>query len=217
MKLKVLTTSDRTDHPGWHRLKSSLEKHGYDYEHILHPFSFGHQLPVIRDWCNNYRGDCTHILYTDCFDTLAFAGPDEVIGKFEKMYGEIKMLISGEKACYPHPERAREYPQYPGEDSPWRYVNGGGWIVEINYFKELCVKENLNDDSHDQVWLMEAYLKNLDFIEVDSFCHIFQTIAFSNQTEWGKWDERFYNRGTWSRPVFFHGNGRTDMTWLYDN
>ena len=207
MKLKVLTTCDNPDHDGYRRLQASLERFGYDYECIVHRFSFGHQLPVVQSWCSQYRGDCTHILYTDAFDTIAFAGPQEVMAKMP----DAKMLISCEKACYPYPDRAVEYPP---TDTPWKYVNGGGWLVEIEYFKHLCQKENLNQNSHDQVWLMEAFLRNQDNIKLDNYCRIFQTIAFSNREEWVRSADRWINIGTGTLPVFFHGNGRTDMGWL---
>lgn len=213
MKLKVITTSDNGDHEGWKRLEASLIRYGYDFERIQHPFSFGHQLPVIRDWCEKYGEHFTHILYTDCFDTLAFGGPEEVLAKFRTF--ETKMLISCEKACYPHPERAKDYPE---TKTPWKYVNGGGWLVEIEYFKELCKKENLNEGSHDQVWLMESFLRNQNEIKLDNNCMIFQSIAFSNVDEWQLFKEkegnRFRNVGTMTYPIFFHGNGHTDMNWL---
>ena len=213
MKIKVLTTCDNPNHEGYLRLKASLDKFGYDHEVIVHPFSFGHQLPVIRDWCNRYTGDATHILYSDAFDTLAFSNAEEIISKMP----DCKMLISCEKNCYPHPERAKEYPY---AESPWRYVNGGGWIAEIKYFLELCERMNLNDQSHDQVWLMEAFLNNQQDIKLDTNCEIFQTIAFSYPEEWDNVNEhgygvnRFRNVGTKTFPVFFHGNGHTDMGWL---
>ena len=212
MKLKVLTTCDNQQHEGYLKLKVSLEKFGYDFECIDHKFEFGHQLPVIQKWCEDYIGNCTHILYTDAFDTIAFANQHEVIQKFITVFEGFKMLISGEKNCYPHPERASDYPY---SDSPFRFVNGGGWLVEIEYFKELCKKENLNSDSHDQVWLMDAYLKNQSDIMVDTHCEIFQTIAFSNIEEWQKEGERFRNIKENSLPIFYHGNGRTNMSWLY--
>lgn len=211
MKLKVVTTSDKTNHPGWEKLKASLEEYGYDFEHIPHPFAFGHQMPVIQNWCNNYKGDCTHILYTDCFDTIAFGGPDEVIEKF-KQFGDIKMLISAEKNCYPIAAKAKDYPVTEG---PWKYVNGGGWLVEIEYFKQLCVKENLNRQSHDQIWLMDSFFNNRDQIKIDNDCEIFQTIAFSNKEEWEFREGRFLNVGTGTLPIFFHGNGHTEMNWVY--
>jgi hypothetical protein len=217
MKLIVVNTSNDPDNPGALKLKASLERFGYEYQHITHPFSFGHQLPVIQQWCLNYKGEATHLCYSDCFDTLALAGPDEVIEKFQLLDLEreapYKMLISAEKNCYPHPERAKDYPE---TNTPWKYVNGGGWLVEIEYFKYLCDKERLTSESHDQVWLMEAYLRNQGEIKLDTNCEIFQTIAFSNQDEWEKVGERLRNVGTGALPVFYHGNGKTDMKFVYD-
>lgn len=200
MRLKVLTTCDNPNHPGYKRLEQSLIKHGLDYECIVHPFSFGHQLPVIQKWCEN-NNDYTHILYTDAYDTICFG--------YE--IPNCKMLISCEKACYPYPERANEYPDV---QTPWKYVNGGGWLVEVEYFRHLCKKENLNAESHDQVWLMEAYLRNKEDILLDNYCEVFQTIAFSTKDEWERVGDRWINIGTQTLPCFFHGNGRTEMSWL---
>jgi hypothetical protein len=207
MKLLVLTTCDKPEHEGYQRLKASLDKFGYDYHCIIHPFTFGHQLPIIRDYCKT--SDATHILYTDAYDTIAFSDPKEVKLKFIS-FGS-RMLISTEKACYPHPDRAKDYPESMGQ---WKYVNGGGWMAQREYFLELCEKENLNESSHDQVWLMEALLKNQAEIKLDTNCQIFQTIAFSYWSEWEPHAERFLNKETNSHPVFFHGNGHTEMNWL---
>ena len=208
MKLKVLTTCDNPNHEGYQRLKSSLVEHGYDFQCIQHPFEFGHQLPIVRQWAEQDH-DYTHILYTDAYDTKAFAAPAEVISKFTLI--NKPMLISGEKACYPHPERAGNYPE---SISPFKYVNGGGWMVEKDFFVYLCNERNLNSNSHDQVWLMDAYLYNQDKIKVDDECKIFQTIAFSHENEWEKIENRFRNISTNTLPAFFHGNGHTNMNWL---
>lgn len=207
MKLLVITTCDNKDNQGWHKLEASLQKFGYDYECIVHPFTFGTQLGVVRKWANEYTGDATHILYTDAFDTVALGGLNEVVNKFTGF--DCKMLISAEKNCYPHPERAADYPYC---ESAWRFVNGGGWICEIEYFKYLCEKEGLSQHSHDQVWLMEAYLRNQQDIKLDSNCEVFQSIAFSNLDEW----EGRRNVVTNTLPVFWHGNGHTEMNWVYN-
>lgn len=212
MKLKVITTCDNVQNPGYLKLKASLERFGYDHEVIEHPFSFGHQLPVIRDWCHRYTGEATHMLYTDAWDTLALSGPGEIDVKLLEL-GSPKMLISAEKNCYPHPARATDYPE---TNTPWKYVNGGGWLVDIEYFKHLCDKERLSWDSHDQVWLMEVYLRNQGEIKLDTQCEIFQTIAFSNVEEWEKVGERLRNVGTGTQPIFWHGNGRTPLDFVYD-
>lgn len=208
MKIIVVTTCDNLSNERYLKLKSSLDRFGYEYECVFHPFTFGTQLNVIRTWAEGYTGEATHMLYTDAFDTLALTGPDEVMSKMP----DCKMLISAEKNCYPHPERAGEY---PATDSAWKYVNGGGWIAEIEYFKYLCVQEGLNSGSHDQVWLMEAYLNNRGEIKIDTECEIFQTIAFSHTHEWKQQEDRFVNVALNSKPVFFHGNGHTNMDWVY--
>jgi len=221
MKLIVVTTCDNLNNERYLKLKASLGRFGYDYECILHPFTFGTQLNVIRRWAESYTGDATHMLYTDAFDTLALGGPEEVVSKFceaknhhaYEFSTELKMCISAEKNCYPHPERAD---LYPDPDTPWKYVNGGGWIAEIEYFKYLCGKENLNSGSHDQVWLMDAYLNNREDIRLDSNCEIFQTIAFSYKEEWSQQERRFMNVALNTMPVFFHGNGHTQMDWVYE-
>ena len=219
MKLIIVTTCDNLNNERYLKLKASLERFGYQYECIYHPFTFGTQLNVIRKWAESYTGDATHMLYTDAFDTLALAGPEEIMTKWWDLFryttdptANYKMLISAEKNCYPHPERAVDYPD-PG--TPWRYVNGGGWIAEIEYFKYLCSKENLNPSSHDQVWLMEAYLRNRGEIKLDSNCEIFQTVAFSYKEEWSQQGNRLVNVALNTIPVFFHGNGHTDMDFVY--
>lgn len=241
MKLLVITTCDNKNNTGWLKLEASLKRFEYDYECIVHPFTFGTQLNVIKKWADNYTGDATHILYTDAFDTVALGPLQEVIDKFDMAISKTgytanfphrKMLISAEKNCYPHPERAGDYPE---TTSAWKYVNGGGWIAEIEYFKYLCNKENLNPGSHDQVWLMEAYLHNQSEIKLDTQCEIFQSIAFSNLDEWyaskmigqvginetngkiilGETGIRLTNVVTRTQPIFFHGNGHTEMDWVY--
>jgi hypothetical protein len=223
MKLQLITTCDSQTHPGFLRMKQSVEKHGWEIEVIDSPFKFGGQLQVINKWLQGYSGEATHIVYIDAFDNICFGDEFEVLRKFEAF--NCSMVISAEKACYPHPEKAIFYPEI---ESGWRYVNGGGWMGEINYLKTLF-EHFLLPDSHDQVWLTDTYLNQQEDIKLDSECEIFQTIAFSNPDEWEKCEIaiattltpttpaqiRFLNKIHQTLPVFFHGNGRTDMKWLY--
>ena len=204
MNLIIVTTCDNPNNQRHLKLIESLKRFGYHYEVVVHPFTFGTQLNVIRRWAESYTGEATHMLYTDAFDTLALGELPDI--------EPCKMLISAEKNCYPHPERKGEYPEV---QSAWKYVNGGGWIAEIEYFKYLCGKENLNTGSHDQVWLMDAYLNNRDDIKLDTQCRVFQSIAFSHQHEWDIVDGRMINKVTGTVPVFIHGNGHTEMGWVY--
>jgi hemin uptake protein HemP len=205
-KLKVITTADK-EAPGYHKLKSSLDLFGYDHELIIAHHEFGYQYKVLQNYCNNYKGDATHFLYTDAYDTLTLSDQHEVMEKFTSL--NCKMLISAEKNCFPNFEDAHLYPE---TGTPWKYVNGGGCMFEIDFFKELCKNNPLD---YDPIWLMKMYFK-YEEIKLDSDCQIFQTIAFSHQHEWELGtDKRLVNIGTQTKPIFFHGNGRTDMNWIY--
>jgi hypothetical protein len=217
-------------------LEDSLIKHGFVYDIFLYGFIFGEQYRVIRTYVEQYKGDATHILYTDAWDTLAFGTPSEVLSKFKAM--DCKMLISVEKACFPNDERDKYHriENYPESPTSWKYINGGGCMFEIEYFKELCQLHPFNTNRMmDPDWLAELHQYHPEQIKLDYQCSIFQCISHSNQDEWkieyklpngfpteqfmtgsNNYEEykRFRNKQTNTLPVFFHGNGRTNMDWL---
>jgi len=227
MKLLVLSTCDNLIDGQQKPLEDSLIKHGYDYELFLYGFIFGEQYKVIKVFVDEYKGDATHVLYTDMFDTVALAGPSEVIAKFCSIQltdifngrEKTKMIIGVEKACFPNDERDKYHrtENYPESPTAWKYINGGGCIFEIDYFKELCSQHPFNEDRMmDPDWLAELYLSHPDQIKLDYQCSIFQCLAHSNpEDEWIKdIDNRIQNIATQTKPIFFHGNGRTDMQWV---
>lgn len=208
--MKIITVSSNTDNPGHLQLKRSLDHFGYDYHVIIHPFEFGRQMKVIYEWCKANWG---WFLYTDAWDTFA-------LGKMPQL-PECQMLISTEKACYPHPEWAA---RYPANDSPWKYVNGGGFVTTCEYFVKIYEDGSHQTESNDQAWLAEQFLKRQDEIKLDYECRVFQTIAFEAEDDFeyltniapkNKWEGMLFNKVTHSFPVFIHGNGHTDMKHIY--
>lgn len=231
MKLLILSTCDNLIDGQQKPLEDSLIKHGYYYDLFLYGFIFGEQYRVIKTFVDEYKGDATHILYTDMFDSIALAPPSEVISKFKDL--DCKMLIGVEKACFPNDERDKYHriENYPESPTAWKYINGGGCIFEIEYFKELCNQHPFNNERMmDPDWLAELYLSHPDQIKLDYQCEIFQCLAHSNQDEWERVNpifakgtmyehtvfDRIKNKATETYPIFFHGNGRTDMQWVYD-
>ena len=119
--LVITTTSDRKK---TRRLEESLKRYGYRYHIIVH--SWGGFLDKLHETYKYLKTTKeTHFLYTDAWDTIALR-PDapEING----------LLIAAEWGCYPHPEKAKKYPKV---DSPWKYVNGGGWGGEVAAFIRL--------------------------------------------------------------------------------
>ena len=226
MKLIVLSTSNNLIDGQQKPLEDSLIKHGYDYDIFLYGFIFGEQYRVIKTWVDQYKGDATHCLYTDAFDTLALGPPNEVIARFCSIQltdifngrEKTKMIIGVEKACFPNDERDKYHrtENYPESPTAWKYINGGGCIFEIEYFKELCNQHPFNNERMmDPDWLAELYLSHPDQIKLDYQCSIFQCLAHSNpEEEWIIEDNRIRNVATKTKPIFIHGNGRTNMEWV---
>ena len=230
MKLLVLSTCDQFHTidgvnsllpDGQHKdLEDSLIKHGYDYEFFLYGFEFGEQYKVIKTFVEQYQGDATHILYTDMFDSVFFAPPKEVIAKFKAL--DCKMLVSVEKACFPNDERDKYHraENYPESPTPYKYINGGGCLFEIEYFKELCIKHPFNEvRMMDPDWLAELYLNNRDNIKLDYDCEIFQTMSHHNKDEWSIEGNTIINNATETAPCIFHYNGikdKREIQWMLD-
>jgi hypothetical protein len=196
--LILTTTSDRSR---CRQLERSLILHGYGYHIIEHKWDgfLGkiHETYKYLKTCATH----THFLYTDAWDTVALR-PDVQVPD--------GILISAERACYPHPEKAKLYPPH---DSPWKYVNGGGWCGEIAEFVRMYESKPPTDELNDQVWLTDRFLAGWG--KLDYECEVFQTLAFNGKHDLGTLGGQFTNhlRGTF--PFFIHGNGHTPMTEIY--
>lgn len=204
----ITTTSDLSK---CYELRRSLIYHGWDYHFIKHEWDgFLGKLHHTYNYLKGLKG-YTHFIYTDAWDTFALAGPDSVTVP-------DGLLISAERACYPHPEKAVLYPDNP---SPWKYVNGGGWCGEIAAFikmYELCPPTT---ELNDQLYLTDQFLKGYDWINLDYECKIFQTIGFCPESDFAFMEAAGTNKivlntVTRAMPAFIHGNGHTPMPHIYE-
>lgn len=212
MKPLVITTT--SDLSKCYELRRSLIYHDWDFQFIEHdwePLGFLGKIHHTYNYLKELKG-YTHFIYTDAWDTFALAGPDAVTLP-------DGLLISAERACYPHPEKAA---RYPANASPWKYVNGGGWCGEIAAFikmYELCPPTT---ELNDQVYLTDQFLKGYDWISLDYACSIFQTIGFCPESDFiypfrtQFSDILMLNMVTGEIPIFIHGNGHTPMPHIYE-
>lgn len=241
MKIKIVTLSTDTQHPGWLNFKASLDKFGYDYHLIEQQMPpgqthvFGTQMPLVYKYVKSlHKTEYTHVIYCDAWDTVAMAGPEELEAKcyaLEKLMSlrcndpnGLSFFGSAEKACFPKPELASQYPHVL---SPWKYVNGGGWMGSIDYFCYIYEKSPAVG-VNDQLWLAERFLESKNGPDgwrytLDYRCAIFQTTGFENTGDFGyahNSEEGEYGRLINFRsdelPIFIHGNGRTNMDKIYD-
>lgn len=190
----------------------SFERHGYEVAVNSNPFTGNGQ--VLRDLLACYKRAVTgHELftYTDGADTFCQR-------KFEIPNDHI--LYSTEKACYPHPEIAK---QYKPTKSKWKYLNGGGYggpLKLIIEFMERYGLDQLPNEANGQHEQMVAYLaaEAEGFpIKLDTKCQVFQTMAFADPEEFEvvnvSMDRQSHlrNKITKTIPAILHFNGLTNM------
>lgn len=210
MKIKVITTVSDNTHPGFLKLKSSLDKFGWDYLAIHNPninWNWG-GLQDIYAWCKSAESDgYTHFLYTDGFDTLALSGPNEL------QYTDTEcILYSGEKACFPIVAWHKDHVS----PSRWKYLNHGQFIAPIDKYLKMYEGVFYLPCSC-QEWAMELFLFHNDgTIKIDDGCNIFQSVAFSGPDEFSIDGNRIINNITGTKPLFPHGNGHTEFDWVYN-
>lgn len=201
--MKVVSVVDKTAHPGFEQLSKSLSFHKYEHVVLLAPFNFGGQMQHVYQWAKGQDPD-TPFVYSDGFDTVAiwpWSGDEAPTHK---------IVFSAEKACYPDTSLAAQYP--PGK-SEWMYVNGGGFWTTCGAFAQLY-EDTHQSAMNDQLWLSHLFLSL--GTGLDDGCKLFQTIAFESEDDF-EYSPRgyLYNRKTKTYPTFIHGNGRTDMSRIY--
>lgn len=211
MKIEAVTIHDDNTRQKSANLRDTLKNAGIELNEIILPFTFGQQYDQLYNYCVNYHGDASHLLYNDAFDVVCFGSIDEVMDKFQTL--DCKMLISTEKACFPYAHKAG---LYPASATEWKYINGGGSLFEIEYFINAVKQMPFDINYIDPDYLLKLYLNDLKSVKLDCQCSIFQTIAHSSPAEWTYKNNRFENNITKTKPNLFHGNGRTDMSWILD-
>jgi hypothetical protein len=172
------------------------------------------------------RGQYDTVIYSDGADTFfqrPFQPPtDRIIYSVEKQIWPPEQQFPHLRAMY---NGYYSNPKHKGVmHLPWKFLNGGNWCGPIELLIEWYEKYGLNKltgDINGQMEQAEAFIKadaNGFPIEFDHFCQYFQTTAFENK---GDFDlapdgKLLVNNLTGTIPCVLHGNGRTDMTPIYD-
>jgi hypothetical protein len=206
MHIEFLTTA--SDRSKCDMLEKSLIKHGWPYHLIIHEWKgFGSKIIETYNHLKTFP-HITHFFYSDSYDSI-------VLGTLEEALSKIKdkevILYSAERACYPHPELAS---QYPPHNSPWKFLNGGGWFASAKLFCEMYESCTPTFDRSDQEWATSNLLAGK--IILDYNCDVFQTIGFCPESDFENIDGRILNTVHNTKPLFIHGNGHTPMDKYYE-
>ena len=202
----ITTASDRSKCA---MLEKSLKKHNWPYHIIEHEWQgFGCKILETYRYLKA-NPHITHFFYSDSYDTVVLGTMEEAISK---ILNKDIILQSAERACYPHSEKEALYPKH---DSPWHFVNGGGWFASVELWCKMIECKPLTVNDVDQVYFTDRFLEGVHGMRLDYNCDVFQTIAFCPQSDFLTVGERILNTVTGSKPLFFHGNGHTPMTEIY--
>jgi hypothetical protein len=211
----LITVCSRTDEYGYEMLKKSVDKFNWPFYCLKTEWKgFGTKLITTYQFLkSDEANDITHFFFCDAYDVVVLGTMDEAISKIED---KSKIVVGAERGLWP-PDLQVHDSKFEHFDHGFNYVNSGLYFapkeVFIGYF-EVNKPEYSTDD---QKWLTETYLnqKN-DNIVLDNNCNVFQNYSFLKDNDYDYGFTRLINKNTDTQPVFVHGNGRTDLTKVYE-
>ena len=202
---KVILISDDPFHPGQLKMVDSLQRHGWPFHVISAPFrGLGYKITELAKYLKTT--DDEYFIMQDAFDTYCVRDAKEWWINPPFWEG---VAISGEKHCYPHPEKA----SYFKSKSPWSYPNSGQIFGHAGYFLNLVADNPFPESENDQIWYTDMAIANK--VGVNANCDMFQSIAFEAEGDFEISGGAFRNRVTGTMPFFIHGNGRTPLDKFY--
>lgn len=212
MRLGVVATATNKNHEGYKQFIKSLEKFGWNYQILSTNYiAYGSKMKNAYKFLKE-SSFLSHILILDAYDIVVLGAMEEVISKIRNISG---ITFNAEKACWPHSEWAKEYPEVSSE---WKYLNGGACFAQAEDFIKMYESRPILDHENDQEVLGRLYLdKRKEFdMHLDTQCDVFQSIAFEDKEDFDYKNNRLLNLKTKTTPVIIHGNGKTDMSKIYE-
>lgn len=153
------------------------------------------------------------VLWADSHDSIVLSPAAAILDKYQRV-GQL-ILISAEKTCWPDASISTHfpYPPPPYHNSPWRFINSGGWMGErhaviaaLTSMSEFYVDRWPGDDQRCwQEWYLRSGPLGRSVCRIDAGCEVFQTMASVASHELGPNGE---NLVTHTQPKILHFNGR---------
>lgn len=195
-----------------HQLRASVARLGLELVNVAdspHHHGNGH---VLRLLYQAYKEASGPIVYADGADSYFLRAP---------VVPTDHILYSTEKAIWPPvPELIEAWNEQPKE-TPWCYLNGGGYCGPAELIVAFFERYGLNSqpsEANGQWQQAQAYMQSIKDgfpIKLDQRCTEFQTIGFADPGDFSSENGILTNNRTGTQPAVIHGNGRTPMGWVY--
>lgn len=186
--MKVITCISNIENPGYvYGLKASCEYFDLDLITLVRKCTtwetHRNKDKELYSALKNLPSD-EKVLFTDGYDTLFLAKEPEILLRYKDAVGNKKILISGEKSCYPDTTLSFHFQNIP---SDYKYINSGGIIGPVKAILEALLEiekiQSELDNTTDKYPFSNQYLWTLYFINnqkkvsIDFQCKLFQTFT----------------------------------------
>ncbi|XP_063410328.1 multifunctional procollagen lysine hydroxylase and glycosyltransferase LH3-like isoform X1 [Mytilus trossulus] len=218
--LAVTIATDETD--GFTRYAESADRYGIKHKtfgmgqewrggDIARFSGGGHKVNILKENLSQYEGRTDLIImFTDSYDVVFTAGPDEILEKFKKF--DSNVIFSAEGFCWPDANLKEQYPEVKPHEC--RFLNSGGFIGYAKDIVEMVNYKTINDMDDDQLYYTKMFLDKTTRdkwrMKLDTKSEIFQNLngALGDTTLKSKGDHSYlYNMKTGTSPLIIHGNG----------
>lgn len=188
----------------------------------------------VRQWLRAGMCRCEILIFSNCFDVVFTAPPDEVAVRWKYIHGDDVVTFNAEKGLFPRGDLAHAFPDL---GSPWRYLNSGLYIGRPERILAMLDMMNLDDitDDHpaqsplhgdgqvntnDQGWFQFLFAAARDSpvqLDLDVHCDVFQSFSACTFEEFDlSQKDKIVNRVTGTSPLVLHLNGASKNEMLPD-
>lgn len=213
MRPIIWTLSTHEHHPGLQRFQRSCLDKGWQMDlRLVSTLNESEMWRMFWASLDGYRAEgYTHALRLDAWDTIAL-GPPADLARALAAYDSPALLISAELAAWPGDYRKEEYQG----TTPWKYAHSP-LTVDLSQELDPAVFHNTHEGyGADQKHFADLILSKIPGVAHDTQCRVVLALGHAHP-----WQEHFDRAGgrvrnvhTDSWPLFTHGNGRTDDTWV---
>lgn len=210
----LITVCSRTDEYGFEMLKKSTGKFNWPFVTMRTEWKgFGTKLITTYQFLKSESAkDITHFFFCDAYDVVVLSTMEEALSK---VGDKSKMLVGAERGLWP-PDMQVYDARFEHFDHGFNYINSGLYFAPKELFIEYFEQNIPEYSTDDQKWLTETYLnQKSDNIILDNNCEVFQNYSFVREDDY-QFGSRLGNIKTATLPVFVHGNGKTDLTRVYE-
>ncbi|CAH1395027.1 unnamed protein product [Nezara viridula] len=175
----------------------------------------GFKINLLRQALKPYQHDESLIvMFTDSFDVMFLGTKENIIKNFKTFNASI--VFAAEVYCWPEKSLADSYPK---TESPYKYLNSGGFIGYAKQLYNLLNENRLKDKDDDQHYFTKLFL-NTEIrekyrIRLDHKATIFQCASgAADHLKLIESSDGYYallNEITGSQPLVLHGNGPSKL------